>query len=223
MRTGVLTDGQGSTVDFRNTLIVLTSNLGSEYLSEQLKEGESVELVRGKVLDAVKGAFRPEFLNRVDDILLFHRLERAHMGAIVDIQFGRLQKLLHDRDITLELTATAREWLGLEGYDAAYGARPLKRVIQREVQDQLAEEILDGTVMDGMHVVVDAGDEGLELRAVIEPQPFDAARVSRAESQLGGPVPTGPFLLERRLTSRRSGLRTYREHRGYEDGAELPA
>ena len=171
---GRLTDGQGRTVDFRNTLIIMTSNLGSEYLS-QLRDGESVELVRGKVLDAVKGAFRPEFLNRVDDILLFHRLERAHMGAIVDIQFGRLQKLLRDRDITLELTAKAREWLGIEGYDAAYGARPLKRVIQREVQDQLAEAILDGRVMDGMHVLVDATEGGLVLRPVIDAEPVEAA------------------------------------------------
>src|SRR5690606_8086876 len=116
---GRLTDGQGRTVDFRNTVIIMTSNLGSEYLS-QLKDGEPVELVRGKVLDAVKAAFRPEFLNRVDEILLFHRLERGHMGAIVDIQFGRLQKLLKERDITLTLTPEARDWLGTEGYDPAY-------------------------------------------------------------------------------------------------------
>jgi ATP-dependent Clp protease ATP-binding subunit ClpB len=171
---GRLTDGQGRTVDFRNTLIIMTSNLGSEYLS-QLKDGESVEAVRGKVLDAVKAAFRPEFLNRIDDILLFHRLDRSHMGAIVDIQIGRLQKLLRDRDITLELTPKAREWLALEGYDPAYGARPLKRVIQRELQDRLAEEVLAGTVMDGMHVIVDANDDGLVLRPVVEAEPVDAA------------------------------------------------
>ena len=160
---GRLTDGQGRTVDFRNTLIVMTSNLGSEYLS-QLKEGESIELVRGKVLDTVKGAFRPEFLNRIDDILLFHRLERAHMGAIVDIQFGKLTKLLRDRDISLELTPAGREWLANEGYDPAYGARPLRRVIQREVQDRLAEEILGGSITDGMKVLVDAGQDGIVLR-----------------------------------------------------------
>ncbi|WP_395821313.1 AAA family ATPase, partial [Devosia sp.] len=160
---GRLTDGQGRTVDFRNTVIIMTSNLGSSYLGE-LKDGEPVELVRGKVLDAVKGAFRPEFINRIDEILLFHRLERKHMGQIVDIQMGRLKTLLADRDITLELTPAARDWLGNEGYDPAYGARPLKRVIQRAVQDQLAEEILTGQVSDGATVLVDAGENGLVIR-----------------------------------------------------------
>jgi len=159
---GRLTDGQGRTVDFRNTVIILTSNLGAEYLVD-LKDGESVELVRGKVLDMVKAAFRPEFLNRVDEILLFHRLGREHMGAIVDIQFGRLQELLKERDINLELTPAARAWLANEGYDPAYGARPLKRVIQRAVQDGLAEEILAGRVRDGSKVVVDASDTGIVL------------------------------------------------------------
>ncbi|MCS6758095.1 MAG: ATP-dependent chaperone ClpB [Candidatus Devosia euplotis] len=159
---GRLTDGQGRTVDFRNTVIILTSNLGAEYLVD-LKEGESVELVRGKVLDMVKAAFRPEFLNRVDEILLFHRLGREHMGAIVDIQFGRLQELLKERDISLELTTAARAWLASEGYDPAYGARPLKRMIQRSVQDGLAEEILAGRVSDGSKVVVDANDAGIVL------------------------------------------------------------
>ena len=159
---GRLTDGQGRTVDFRNTVIILTSNLGSEYLVD-LKDGESVELVRGRVLDMVKAAFRPEFLNRVDEILLFHRLGREHMGAIVDIQFGRLQELLKERDIGLELTPAARAWLANEGYDPAYGARPLKRVIQREVQDGLADEILAGRVSDGSRVVVDANDAGIVL------------------------------------------------------------
>ncbi|MET3928103.1 ATP-dependent chaperone ClpB [Devosia sp. 2618] len=159
---GRLTDGQGRTVDFRNTVIILTSNLGSEYLVD-LKDGESVELVRGKVLDMVKSSFRPEFLNRIDEILLFHRLGREHMGSIVDIQFGRLTHLLKDRDIKLELTPKAREWLANEGYDPAYGARPLKRVIQREVQDGLADEILAGQVSDGSRVLVDADDEGIIL------------------------------------------------------------
>ncbi|WP_108460922.1 ATP-dependent chaperone ClpB [Devosia naphthalenivorans] len=159
---GRLTDGQGRTVDFRNTVIILTSNLGAEYLVD-LKDGESVELVRGKVLDMVKASFRPEFLNRIDEILLFHRLGREHMGSIVDIQFGRLKNLLRDRDISLELTPRAREWLAHEGYDPAYGARPLKRVIQRSVQDGLAEEILGGRVSDGSNVVVDANDDGIVL------------------------------------------------------------
>lgn len=172
---GRLTDGQGRTVDFRNTLIIMTSNLGSEYLVN-LKDGESVELVRGKVLDVVKASFRPEFLNRIDDIIVFHRLQRDHMGAIVDIQLGRLRGLLKERDISLELTPAAREWLANEGYDPAYGARPLKRVIQREVQDRLAEEILAGRVSDGQTVVVDGGDSGLFLRAAGVEQPgIDAA------------------------------------------------
>ncbi len=161
---GRLTDGQGRTVDFRNTIVIMTSNLGSDHLV-QLKEGDTVELVRGKVLDAVKAAFRPEFLNRIDDIILFHRLERQHMGAIVDIQLTRLRQLLKERDIELTLTPLARDWLGNEGYDPLYGARPLKRVIQREVQDNLADEILGGRIADGTHVVVDIGEEGLVLRA----------------------------------------------------------
>jgi ATP-dependent Clp protease ATP-binding subunit ClpB len=160
---GRLTDGQGRTVDFRNTLIIMTSNLGAEYLVEQ-KEGESVELVRGKVLDTVRANFRPEFLNRIDEILLFHRLARADMGSIVDIQLGYLRKLLAERDITLELDDKAREWLSNEGYDPAYGARPLKRVIQRALQDQLAEKVLGGEISDGDHVDVTATEEGLVVR-----------------------------------------------------------
>ena len=171
---GRLTDGQGRTVDFRNTVIIMTSNLGSSFLAD-LKDGEPVELVRGKVLDAVKGAFRPEFLNRIDEILLFHRLERKHMGEIVDIQLGRLKKLLADRDITLDLTPAARDWLANEGYDPAYGARPLKRVIQRSVQDELAEEILGGRIADGQTVVVDAGEDGLVLRPATDAPAIDAA------------------------------------------------
>ncbi len=171
---GRLTDGQGRTVDFRNTIIIMTSNLGAQYLVE-LKENESVELVRGKVLDAVKAAFRPEFLNRVDDIILFHRLQRIHMGDIVEIQLRRLGELLKDRDITLTLTEKGKEWLANEGYDPAYGARPLKRVIQREVQDRLAEAILSGDVQDGQRVLVDAGDAGLLLVPELEGEPVAPA------------------------------------------------
>jgi ATP-dependent Clp protease ATP-binding subunit ClpB len=160
---GRLTDGQGRTVDFRNTILIMTSNLGSEYLVA-LGDGESVETVRGKVLDVVKASFRPEFLNRIDDIIVFHRLGREHMGDIVDIQLGRLRKLLSERDIGLVLTPAGRQWLADQGYDPAYGARPLKRVIQREVQDRLAEAILGGTVSDGMTVTVDAGADGLIVR-----------------------------------------------------------
>ena len=145
----------------------MTSNLGAEWLVN-LQENESVELVRGKVLDAVKAAFRPEFLNRIDDIILFHRLQRIHMGDIVAIQLRRLSALLKDRDITLNLTEKGKEWLAREGYDPAYGARPLKRVIQREVQDRLAEAILSGDVHDGQTVHIDAGDAGLLLVPEIE-------------------------------------------------------
>lgn len=168
---GRLTDGQGRTVDFRNTLIIMTSNLGSEHLA-QLGDGDDVNLVRGRVMDAVKLAFRPEFLNRIDETLLFHRLERKHMGAIVDVQFGLLQKLLVDREITATLTDTARSWLANEGYDPAYGARPLKRVIQRHVQDQLADMVLGGDLADGTGVLIDANDddEGIVITSIVEDQ-----------------------------------------------------
>ena len=127
---GRLTDGQGRTVDFRNTLIVMTSNLGSEYLVNQ-PEGQDTEAVREQVMSEVRASFRPEFLNRVDEIILFHRLKRENMGDIVDIQMKRLAKLLEDRKITIVLDAGARDWLAEKGYDPAYGARPLKRVIQK--------------------------------------------------------------------------------------------
>jgi ATP-dependent Clp protease ATP-binding subunit ClpB len=152
---GRLTDGQGRTVDFRNTLIIMTSNLGSEFLVNQL-EGEDTSALREQVMGMVRAHFRPEFLNRVDEIILFHRLQRSEMGRIVEIQFGRLQKLLEDRKITLTLDAAARDWLAAKGWDPAYGARPLKRVIQRNVQDPLAEMILAGEIVDGDHVVISA-------------------------------------------------------------------
>ena len=157
---GRLTDGQGRTVDFRNTLIVMTSNLGSEYLVAQ-GEGEDIEAVRGQVMAEVRAHFRPEFLNRVDEIILFHRLKREHMGRIVDIQIERLQKLLEDRKITVALDDKAREWLAEKGYDPAYGARPLKRTIQKSVQDPLAELILSGRIKDGEKVKISAGRDGL--------------------------------------------------------------
>jgi ATP-dependent Clp protease ATP-binding subunit ClpB len=145
---GRLTDGQGRTVDFKNTLIIMTSNIGAEYLVSQ-KDGEDSDAVREYVLAEVKLKFRPEFLNRIDEIILFHRLKREQMGKIVDVQLGRLTKLLADRKITLDLDDTARAWLANRGYDPAYGARPLKRVIQKFVQDPLAEAILAGRVKDG--------------------------------------------------------------------------
>ena len=159
---GRLTDGQGRTVDFRNVLIIMTSNLGSEYLVTQ-PEGEDTDMVRDDVMGVVRGHFRPEFLNRIDEIILFHRLKRSEMGAIVDIQMGRLAKLLMDRKITIELAPQAREWLAEKGYDPAYGARPLKRVIQKTVQDPLAEMILAGEIMDGETVPVTAGIGGLMI------------------------------------------------------------
>jgi len=157
---GRLTDGQGRTVDFRNTLIIMTSNLGSEYLVAQ-PDGDDTEKVRDQVMAEVRAHFRPEFLNRVDEIILFHRLKRDQMAHIVDIQIGRLQKLLEDRKITLTLDAKAREWLAEKGYDPAYGARPLKRTIQKSVQDPLAELILSGKIKDGEKVKVSAGRDGL--------------------------------------------------------------
>ncbi len=161
---GRLTDGHGRTVDFRNTLIVMTSNLGSEYLVNQ-PEGQDTDAVRGEVMSVVRGHFRPEFLNRIDEIILFHRLRREQMGAIVDIQLERLQKLLDERKITLDLTDEARDWLAQKGYDPAYGARPLKRVIQKAVQDPLAEQILAGTIRDGETVPISAGVLGLTIGA----------------------------------------------------------
>jgi ATP-dependent Clp protease ATP-binding subunit ClpB len=157
---GRLTDGQGRAVDFRNTLIIMTSNLGAEYLVLQT-EGQDSEEVREEVMAVVRSHFRPEFLNRVDEIILFHRLKRDQMGAIVDIQMKRLDQLLADRNIVIELKPDAREWLAEKGYDSAYGARPLKRVIQKNVQDALAELILSGAVKDGDHVPVTAGPLGL--------------------------------------------------------------
>ncbi|MBM6576764.1 ATP-dependent chaperone ClpB [Microvirga sp. SRT01] len=159
---GRLTDGQGRTVDFSNTLIILTSNLGSQYLAN-LDEGQDVEAVEPQVMEIVRGHFRPEFLNRLDEIILFHRLGQAHMGPIVDIQVGRVGKLLADRKVALDLTDAARAWLGRVGYDPVYGARPLKRAVQRHLQDPLADLILRGDVRDGSTVHVDEGDGKLAL------------------------------------------------------------
>ncbi|KPH59580.1 ATP-dependent chaperone ClpB [Novosphingobium aerophilum] len=159
---GRLTDGQGRVVDFTNTLIILTSNLGSQYLT-QLDEGQDVDTVEPQVMEVVRGHFRPEFLNRLDEIVLFHRLGQEHMGPIVDIQVARVQKLLKDRKIVLDLTDAAKRWLGRVGYDPVYGARPLKRAVQRYVQDPLAEKLLAGEVPDGSHVHIDDGDGALAI------------------------------------------------------------
>ena len=179
---GRLTDGQGRTVDFRNVLIVMTSNLGSDYLAN-LGENEDARSVEREVMAAVRGHFRPEFLNRVDEIILFHRLRREDMGAIVDIQFRRLAKLLEDRKIGVELDAKARHWLAEKGYDPAYGARPLKRAIQKTVQDPLAQMLLAGEIEDGETVKIGVAHGALTFNgkpapgATREPNPAKPATV----------------------------------------------
>jgi ATP-dependent Clp protease ATP-binding subunit ClpB len=159
---GRLTDGQGRVVDFTNTLIILTSNLGSQFLA-QMEDGQDVKDVEPQVMDVVRAHFRPEFLNRLDEIILFHRLGQEHMAPIVDLQVARVQKLLADRKIRLELTDAAKRWLGRVGYDPVYGARPLKRAVQRYLQDPLAEKILQGEVPDGTTLRIDEGDGGLSF------------------------------------------------------------
>jgi len=163
---GRLTDGQGRTADFRNTIIVLTSNLGSQAIAE-LPESADIEAARPSVMRAVRDRFRPEFLNRLDEVVLFRRLAREDMASIVDIQLGRLLRLLEDRKLRLELDDKAREWLAEAGYDPTYGARPLKRVIQRSLQDRLANLLLEGAVADGATLRVTAGPDGLELRPAL--------------------------------------------------------
>ena len=165
---GVLTDGQGRTVDFKQTLIVLTSNLGSQALS-QLPEGSDSELAKAQVMEAVRAHFRPEFLNRLDEMVIFDRLNRADMDGIVTIQLKRLEHRLAQRKIALELDADARKWLADAGYDPVYGARPLKRVIQRALQDPLAEAILGGEVMDGSTVKITTGPDGLVFHGKATP------------------------------------------------------
>ncbi len=160
---GRLTDGQGRTVDFTNTLIILTSNLGSQHIAA-LADEDPVEKAEAAVMEQVRAHFRPEFLNRLDEIVLFHRLGQQHMGGIVDIQVARVQKLLADRKLTLDLTDAARAWLGRVGYDPVYGARPLKRAVQTYLQNPLADLILKGEVVGGMTLKVDEGDGGLVIQ-----------------------------------------------------------
>lgn len=157
---GRLTDGQGRTVDFRNTVIVLTSNLGAEYLAA-LKDSEPAENARDDVMETVRASFRPEFLNRLDEVILFSRLARSDMAGIVDIQLRRLQTLLDDRHLTLEVSVPARDWLAHQGYDAVYGARPLKRVIQKHLQDLLARQLLAGEIVDQGRISIDVDENGL--------------------------------------------------------------
>ncbi|MFY8209419.1 MAG: AAA family ATPase, partial [Caulobacter sp.] len=165
---GRLTDGQGRTVDFRNTLIIMTSNLGAEYLANQ-EEGEDVEAVRPMVMNTVRGHFRPEFLNRIDEIILFKRLSRHNMGDIVRIQLQRVEKLLADRRMALALDAEALNWLADKGYDPVYGARPLKRVIQKELVDPIAKKLLAGEIEDGGVIAVGVEDSQLSFgKAVLQ-------------------------------------------------------
>jgi len=174
---GVLTDGQGRTVDFKQTLIILTSNLGSQALS-QLPDGADSAQAKRDVMDAVRAHFRPEFLNRLDEMIVFDRLKREDMGGIVEIQLQRLLKRLAARKVTLQLDDEAKAWLAEEGYDPVFGARPLKRVIQRALQDPLAEMLLGGDIKDGDTVPVSAGSEGLiigeRVGASNRPRPDDA-------------------------------------------------
>ena len=174
---GRLTDGQGRTVDFTNTLIVMTSNLGSEVLAAQ-PDGQDANAVRDQVMEIVRAHFRPEFLNRLDEILLFHRLSRAHMAGVVAIQLERLKKMLAERKITLDIDAAAIAWLGETGYDPVYGARPLKRVIQRELQNPLATQILDGRIAEGDTVHVSVGAKGLLITSARHGEAKKSARKS---------------------------------------------
>jgi ATP-dependent Clp protease ATP-binding subunit ClpB len=161
---GRLTDGQGRTVDFRNTIVVMTSNIGSQVFFES---GLSPEQQRERVLEAMRQTFRPEFLNRVDETIVFHPLGKDEIAGIVDIQIGLLQQRLADRKLTVALTPAAREYLAVKGYDPTYGARPLKRLIQREVQDALAMKLLAGEIKEGDTIEIDRGEAGLEFRAKV--------------------------------------------------------
>jgi ATP-dependent Clp protease ATP-binding subunit ClpB len=164
---GRLTDGQGRTVDFRNTVVIMTSNIGSHLIIgyRGVASGEGYEEMKKEVLDALRGHFRPEFLNRVDEILVFHPLDRDQIKEIVDIQLQRLRARLADRHIQLELSDAAKEFLARSGYDPTYGARPLKRVLQREIETVLGRKILGGEVREHSKVLIDYAGEGLTFRS----------------------------------------------------------
>jgi len=166
---GRLTDGQGRTVDFSNTMIVMTSNMGAEFLVA-LNDDENVSSVRDSVMEVVRASFRPEFLNRIDEVVLFERLKKTDMAGIVEIQLRHLRDLLEDRRIELELEDEAIHWLAERGYEPAYGARPLKRVIQSELQDLLAEKILSGEITDGMTVKVLTLNDKLHVKGILPNQ-----------------------------------------------------
>jgi ATP-dependent Clp protease ATP-binding subunit ClpB len=157
---GRLTDGKGRTVDFKNTVVIMTSNLGSPFLADR-QDRDIDEGARRQVMDALRAHFRPEFINRIDEIIIFHPLDREQMKTIIDIQVRQLLRRLEDRKIFVSLTDAAKDWLVREGYDPAYGARPLKRAIQRHILDPLAMRVLDGEFREGDHVEVDAGPGGL--------------------------------------------------------------
>ena len=163
---GRLTDGHGRTVDFKNVVLIMTSNLGAEVLANQ-PDGEDSGAVRGQVMEVVRASFRPEFLNRIDEVLLFHRLSRAHMTGIVEIQLRHLVAMLADRKITLDIDQAAKTWLADKGYDPVYGARPLRRVIQQELQNALATMVLAGRIADGDTVHVSAGEGGLTINGEV--------------------------------------------------------
>jgi ATP-dependent Clp protease ATP-binding subunit ClpB len=184
---GRLTDGQGRVVDFKQTLIILTSNLGARALSE-LPEGADASAAKAEVMEAVRAHFRPEFLNRLDEQIIFDRLNRADMAGIVEIQLKRLEQRLAARKITLDLDADAKAWLADEGYDPVFGARPLKRVIQRQLQDPLAEMLLAGEVLDGTTIRVTAGPEGL----IIGERVVASRRTRPSEAVVPLTPPSGP-------------------------------
>jgi ATP-dependent Clp protease ATP-binding subunit ClpB len=161
---GRLTDGKGRTVDFRNAVVIMTSNLGSHFIAEQAGRGGVIDDgVRRQVAEALRAHFRPEFLNRIDETIVFHALGREHISAVIDIQLGGLLKRLADRKIALTLSPQAKAALVEEGYDPIYGARPLKRTIQRRILDPLALRVLEGAFAEGDHVLVDHGADGMQF------------------------------------------------------------
>jgi ATP-dependent Clp protease ATP-binding subunit ClpB len=168
---GRLTDGKGRTVDFKNTVVIMTSNIGSQFIASNVAAGELTEGMRREVMDALREHFRPEFLNRVDEIIIFHALSREHLAQIIEIQARGLLKRLEDRKIHVELTSAAKDWLVREGYDPVYGARPLKRTIQRLILDPLALRVLEGDFREGDRVTIDVGPDGLRFEKAAAAQP----------------------------------------------------
>jgi ATP-dependent Clp protease ATP-binding subunit ClpB len=173
---GRLTDGQGRTVDFKNTVVIMTSNLGTQFLTGY---SGAPEAAKERVMEALREHFRPEFLNRVDDIVIFHTLAREHVRRIVDLQLTRLAARLADRQLTLEFTDRAKDYLAERGYDPVYGARPLKRAIQSEVETPLARELIAGNVRDGSHTLVDSGPGGLTFSTAVDAEPVAEAAAGR--------------------------------------------